>query len=187
MAKSYPDIGTFTSGQILTDATMNDVGTNLDNMRVPPSAAVPIATGATITNNTDTVLAFQAATFNAGTDMTVTTGAVSTTYANGGKVTVTTAGVYLVSYVVQFDSSGTGVRSATIAKNGTGSPSSATGTGWTQTAGQSAGSHSFGASVLMSLAANDYLQIAVRQTSGGNLGAIGNQGWLHLAWLGQVS
>ena len=187
MAKTYNTFTNVSTGDVYTAASHNAILQNLAGYRVPPSAAVPIATGATITNNTDTVLAFQAATFSADTDITVTTGAVSTTYANGGKVTVTTAGVYLVSYVVQFDSSGTGVRSATIAKNGTGSPSSATGTGWTQTAGQSAGSHSFGASVLMSLAANDYLQIAVRQTSGGNLGAIGNQGWLHLAWLGQVS
>lgn len=47
MAKSYPDIGTFTSGQILTAATMNQVGDNLDNQRVPASCEVRLSANVT--------------------------------------------------------------------------------------------------------------------------------------------
>jgi hypothetical protein len=36
MAKTYPAIGPFTAGDILTAATMTDIETNLDNQRVPP-------------------------------------------------------------------------------------------------------------------------------------------------------
>jgi hypothetical protein len=37
MAKTYPTIGPFTAGDILTAATMTDIETNLTNQRVPPS------------------------------------------------------------------------------------------------------------------------------------------------------
>jgi hypothetical protein len=38
MAKTYPAIGPFTAGDILTAATMTDIQTNLANQRVPPDA-----------------------------------------------------------------------------------------------------------------------------------------------------
>ena len=40
MAKTYPAIGPFTAGDILTAATMTDVQTNLANQRVPPACIV---------------------------------------------------------------------------------------------------------------------------------------------------
>jgi len=40
MAKTYNTISTFTSGQVLTAAQMNAIGTNVNNYRVPPAAKV---------------------------------------------------------------------------------------------------------------------------------------------------
>jgi hypothetical protein len=55
MPKTYNTISTFTSGQILTAAQMNAIGTNVNNYRVPPSCEVrlsgnvnPYTTGAAI-------------------------------------------------------------------------------------------------------------------------------------------
>ena len=36
MPKTYNTISTFTSGQVLTAAQMNEIGTNVNNYRVPP-------------------------------------------------------------------------------------------------------------------------------------------------------
>lgn len=110
MAKSYPDIGTFTSGQILTAATMNDVGTNLDNLRSPPICI--LAKSISITNAGVTW------DFPLAGDEEVDTDGMHSIVTNTTRITPTTAGVYLVTASV---GSGQGLYSTslTIRKNGT--------------------------------------------------------------------
>jgi|DEB0MinimDraft_3_1074331.scaffolds.fasta_scaffold38559_1 hypothetical protein len=92
MAKTYPDIGTFSPGDILTAATMNEVGTNLDNQRVPPMCLLTIASLAvtaqvTLGNTTTT-----------GTwTEEVDTDAMHDTSTNPTRITVNTAGIYIVT------------------------------------------------------------------------------------------
>jgi hypothetical protein len=58
MAKTYPTIGPFTAGDILTAATMTDIQTNLTNQRVPPMCRINQTSGQTINDATNTVLTF---------------------------------------------------------------------------------------------------------------------------------
>jgi hypothetical protein len=96
MAKTYPDIGTFSPGDILTAATMNDVGTNLDNQRVPPSCRVYRSSDLTsYTSNT-------AITWNAedyDTDGMFT--------ASSTDITIGTTGIYLVVLNIFFTATAT--------------------------------------------------------------------------------
>lgn len=83
MAKTYPDIGTFSSGDILTAATMNDVGTNLDNFRIPSIFIGSFAQSANDSTNTDLTL----------TEISDT----DTMFTSGTTVTINTTGVYMVT------------------------------------------------------------------------------------------
>ena len=96
MAKTYPDIGTFTSGQILTAATMNDVGTNLDNFRVPPFCQVYRSSDLTGYVN-GAAISWNAEAFD--TDGMFT--------ASSTDVTVQTAGIYLIETMVYFTATAT--------------------------------------------------------------------------------
>jgi hypothetical protein len=83
MAKTYNTISTFTAGQVLTAAEMNDLGENSNNYRVPPmglfTAAQSVADGSnqpvTLTENVDT----------------------DGMFTSGTTITIATAGVYLIS------------------------------------------------------------------------------------------
>ena len=187
MAKTFTSsLPTVSTGDVYQATSHNNIVTTLNNHTVPPMATVPLTSNQSVTNNADTVLGFQAAVINPGSDITVTSGAVSTTYANGGKITVSTTGVYLVSYCIQFDLNTTGVRAASIALNGTGSPSSALGSGWAQSIGVNA-STTLQNSVLISLTAADYIQLAVRQTSGGSLNSCASASYINLVWVGKTA
>jgi hypothetical protein len=82
MAKTYNTISTFTSGQVLTAAQMNEIGTNSNNYRVPPAVRVKLTGNKTITS--DVGIPWDAEDYD--TDAMWTSGA---------NVTINTAGIYL--------------------------------------------------------------------------------------------
>ena len=85
MPKTYPDIGTFTSGQILTAATMNDIGTNLDNFRVPPAVSLRLTSDKTSWVN------------NAAVSWDAEDYDTDAMWSSGSTITFNTAGLYLVT------------------------------------------------------------------------------------------
>jgi hypothetical protein len=95
MAKTYNTISTFTSGQVLTAAQMNQIGTNVNNYRVPPMCSVYRSSNLTsYTSNTEI-------TWNAehwDTDAMWT---------SGTDITVNTAGIYVVSFMGRITGSAT--------------------------------------------------------------------------------
>lgn len=111
MAKSYPDIGTFTSGQILTAATMNDVGTNLDNLRVPPMVRCVRSGDLSYTSDAD--IAWN------GADAYDTDG-MHDPSTNNTRITPTTAGVYLVQFSAFINISGTATAILPAIRQGSG-------------------------------------------------------------------
>ena len=189
MAKTYPAIGPFTAGDILTAATMTDIQTNLTNQRVPPMVQVSLASFSLAASGTAYYSAFDSTDFNAGSDVTVTNGTSGTTAANAGKLTVTTAGVYLVTYNVEFGSSATGVRRVVVGVDGTINPNTPNGSGFVQSAAGNGGSTVTTGTVALSLSASSYVQIGMAQTSGGALtvNSLNATGFLQMLWLGQVS
>lgn len=159
--------------------------TGVNNMIVRPACYVPLAATQAVANSTDTALAFGAATFNI--DMTVTAGTVSSTFANAGKIAVSTTGIYSVGYSVNFAANVTAPRYAVLAVNGTGAASTgASGYGW-QSQTPSAYPCVLTNRVILSLTAGDYVQLIVAQVSGGSLNAstitAGNFISLHLVGL----
>ena len=189
MAKTYPDIGTFSPGDILTAATMNEVGTNLDNQRVPPMVQVQLDSFSLASSGTAYYAAFDSTDFNAGNDVTVANGTSGTTAASAGKLTVTTAGVYLVTYNVEFGSNATGVRRVVVGVDGTINPNTPNGYGFVQSAAGNGGSTVVTGTVALSLSASSYVQIGMAQTSGGALtvNSLNAVGFLQMLWLGQAS
>jgi hypothetical protein len=86
MAKTYNTIGTFTAGNVLTAAEMNDLGENSNNYRVPPMCQVYRSTDLT-GYTSSAAISWDAEAFD-------TDGMWST----GTDVTINTAGVYSIDF-----------------------------------------------------------------------------------------
>lgn len=92
MAKTYNTISTFTSGQILTATQMNQIGTNSNNYRVPPSCSVYRSSDAT--GYTSSLITWQAADY----DTESPTDPMWASGANANKVYIRTAGIYAICF-----------------------------------------------------------------------------------------
>lgn len=189
MAKTYTNVPTVSTLATYPSATYNTyTAQNINNLIVPPMCKLNYSTTQAITTATNTIVTWDTSEFD--TDAMGTTGA-------GAKITANTAGVYLVSYEVWFAgaAAATGTRFAGVIKNGTGSVSTYP---FTNTYGlainystilNSSGPN-FAASFLLSLAANDYIQLQVHHTQGTNLNICdtkaGNN-FLSAVWIGRTS
>ena len=155
MAFTYNTISTFTSGQVLTAAEMNEIGTNSNNYRVPPMCRARRAVAASVPNAAFTTQALS------GADE-YDTDTMHDTVTNNDRVTINTAGVYLVTAKASFAANTTGVRIVGIAKNGSLQDQ------FSLDAMDSFDQHLGGAQTY-SLAVTDYLSVSVYQNSGGAL------------------
>jgi hypothetical protein len=180
MPKTYTAAGSAVAGNVYTAAAHNVIVTDVNNFIVPPMCKLSSSAATSTTNATDTIIALGTSDFD--TDSMGTTGA-------SARITINTAGVYLVSYSVTWGTSASGSRWATVSKNGVGSPVGGTGNGWTGTVPSSTSTTNNLSSFLLSLAASDYLQLYVHQTSGGSLnaGTIGAGSFLSAIWIGRTS
>jgi len=96
MAKTYNTIGTFTAGQVLTAAEMNELGENSNNYRVPPMLIATMSSPQTIYDATNSNLYFDTAGTN--TDGIHPGGSANT-------MTIQTPGIYLVTACNDWSSS----------------------------------------------------------------------------------
>ena len=149
MAKTFTNIASFTSGQILTAAQMNEIGTTLNNNTVPPAVRIARTTAQSIPDATWTIVNSYAETFD--TDGMWT--------AANDYIEIQTAGMYLVSCSGGFITNATGNRIGTITRNSVDIfQSSAVGQGlWYGVVG---------GSLLVNLAALDKIRFQVYQTRG---------------------
>ena len=92
MAKTYNTISTFTAGQVLTAAQMNDLGENSNNYRVPPMCLLT-RSGQSITASTDTPITGY--TEDVDTDGMYAAGSPT-------RITIATAGLYMLNLNVQW-------------------------------------------------------------------------------------
>lgn len=125
----------------------------------PPRCRVRRTASQTITTATTTQIAFDAEDFDTDT--------MHDTATNNTRITIKTAGVYLVTATVAWASNATGSRQAFFHLNG----SNTTGTGpkaYASTAGV-VGTPGDTITAIAPLAVNDYIELSVRQDSGGNL------------------
>jgi hypothetical protein len=106
MAKTYNTISTFTSGQVLTAAQMNEIGTNSNNYRVPPTVRAVRSSTLSYTYTNDVAwndTEYDTETLTPGSGA----GAMHNDVTNNARITPSTAGIYLVEFSVHFTFSGT--------------------------------------------------------------------------------
>lgn len=92
MAKTYNTIGTFTAGQVLTAAEMNELGENSNNYRVPPICVLSTTTNVTMTSAN----IGYAIPFGAGSEV-VDSDSMHDVSTNNSRITINTAGVYALT------------------------------------------------------------------------------------------
>jgi hypothetical protein len=179
MPKTYNTIPTVSTGDVYTATGHNNIVTNVNNYRVPPLIQVRRSSDQTgYTGGT-------AITWN---DVSITDTAPTMWAAspNPTRITVSTAGVYLVNFTGEAGGAATvSVVSANIARNGTLVAGS-----FNPTLNNAA---PFMVSTVLNLSANDYLEAACNFSGGsaffvsGNSSIAQDQTRLTVVWLGQVS
>jgi hypothetical protein len=176
MAKTYNTISTFTSGQVLTAAQMNEIGTNSNNYRVPPMCSL---TRTAALSQTATAT-YQPVAWDTEKFTQTDTGMWSAG-SNPSRINLTTAGVYYVTGGAAFAGSVTGLRATQIQRNGV------TQAFGTLVPGNSAINY-LNVAALIESDGTQYVELAVYQDTGGNFAYTVGAGMLFsVAWLGQVS
>jgi len=178
MAKTYNTISTFTAGQVLTAAQMNDLGENSNNYRVPPLCSVYRNAALSQTANNS----FQTLSFDTET---IDTDGMWASSPNPDRITIQTDGVYLCHASVVFTANGTGTRALKM------DDSSTTQIAYVSEPGPTvADGGALNCTRIWAFSAGDYVTVSAFQSSGGSLAyAVGTAGFVHLsvAWIGQVS
>lgn len=182
MAKTYTTVPSVSTGDIYEASAYNTyTATNISNLIVPPMCKLTASTTQSVANSLDTLATLGTSEFD--TDGMGTTG-------SSAKITINTAGMYLVAYSMTFASSagGTG-RFATITKNGVGSTVGGTGYGWNWRPPAGGVTGVVAGTVMLTLSASDYLSLMVWQDSGGalNISSLTAQSWLSAVWVGRTS
>lgn len=151
-----------------TDAVANDfnaaranaMSTAIKDAQLMPCARVTHSVAQAITTGTRTALAFNTERFDQFS------GAADTqhdTVTNNSRLTAKYAGVYYVAANIEWASNATGTRNVEIRVNGT------TLIAVQNSSALSANVHQQSVSGLYAMAVNDYFEVTVVQTSGGNL------------------
>lgn len=176
MAKTYNGpFSDVTTGSVYTAAAHNDVLENLNNYRVPPMCRVKQTSGQVVYDASSAVIAFNAEDFD--------TDAMHDNATNNSRVTIKTAGVYLIIASAAYTAGISDDASMSIFKNGAGGIGGYTSWGPANTgAGMTT-------SILIELAVNDYIQLLLYQNNSANTARTTDttQTYLMALWQGQVS
>lgn len=152
----YTTPTTRSNGEFIDAADWNtDLTDNITFLANPLDVHVYASGHATIANNTDTAVAFN----NERRD----NGSMHDNVTFNTRMTAPIAGLYQLSLNIAFSANATGIRVAYFRING------ATNAGLDIRSAASADVTSFCNSTEVKLAANDYVEVVVKQTSGGNL------------------
>lgn len=137
------------------NANMDKLDTEVGLLEAPPAARVYHDAAQSIADSAETALAFNQERFDTDT--------MHDTATNNSRIKATTAGKYVISANVQFASNSTGHRSLMIRLNG------ATRIAYLRVPAVSGAVTILSVSTVYNLAANDYVEALVVQTSGGAL------------------
>lgn len=177
MAKTYTTVADKSVGDVFTEAMWDDyIKTNTNNLIVPPSCRVYHSANQSLSNTTDTTLAFNSERFD--------TDSMHDTVTNNSRITIQTAGIYLLSATVSFEANGTGVRVVWLRLNGA-----------TKIAQQSAvppgvNTTDITIQTVYDLAAADYVQVLAYQSCGSPMNVTRNANYspeFMAMWMGKSS
>ncbi len=144
-------IKTFTDSTTLPASDINTYLNNFDN-----AAAVSLTSNFNISNGADTVITWSAAEYDNNTMFSAGT---------PDRLTIKTAGIYVVTATITWPSNATGERISWIQKNGSATVrwGNRRGGGW------ASGVTEYSVAAQITCAVNDYIQIGNYQNSGGTL------------------
>jgi len=172
MAKDYNTFTDVSTGDVYTAAAHNLLLENVENYRVPPSCRLERATGQVVYDASTATIVWDQEAWDTDTMHDLST--------NQDRITIKTAGIYLVVGAVRYTAGISDDASITILENGTlvvrdeGGPANTAG-------GRTV-------SVMLNLAVNDYLQMQVYQNNSANTSRTTTSGTFFSAvWLGQAS
>ena len=175
MAKTYNSVPNVATGDVYTASTYNTMtAQNINNLRVPPACSVYSTATQSIAQATTTVVAYANEFFD--------TDSMHDNSTNNSRITITTAGVYVVCATAQFAVAGGGAyRLIGIRKNGS------TELGYNNPPVEPARGN---VSIIDSASVNDYYEVVVYQNSGSALALATLSGYSSIfsaTWQGQVS
>lgn len=179
MAKTYTAPTTVSSGDAITASLYNTyVSTNVANLIVPPTCRVQLASNQTFLNATWAALDYGTEAWDTDSMFTAATNYIE----------INTAGLYQVSFSINFAANATNDRIAyvtlnTATINGSGNIFGASGRGISTT------DNRMTASALVNLAVTDRLRVIGYQNSGGSLATVntGFENFLAAVWVGRTS
>lgn len=148
-------IQTIAAGEVFTAATLQQANDDLEFLIDPPACSIKETTAQSTTTGTPVALTSDEENFD--------NDSMHSTSSLTSRITVQTAGRYLVSGTVLFDANATGARQAYVKVNGT------TDYDLGLLPAPSSGSMILTGVRAIVCAASDYLELYVSQTSGGNL------------------
>lgn len=153
----YVEPTTRATGHLVTAADWNqDVVANISFLANPPACRVYNSTNQA-TSGTSAALTFNSERFD--------TDSMHSTSSNTSRITFNTAGLYVVSFTCAWGNSATGGRELSIALNGTTSIAMDE----ASAAGMVGSEFSQSLTTMYKFAANDYVEVLARQSSGGSL------------------
>ncbi len=171
---AYAAPRTWSAGEVPTAAQFNqDIRDNPAFLANPPACRAYRTTAQALTTGAATAIAFDAERYD--------TAAMHSTSVNTSRITIVTAGLYLLTGEVSFASNVTGVREMFLQVNGATRIVDANATA------VNGDSTRLGVSTVYKLAAADYVELIAYQTSGGNLNVdtIGNHSpEMSATWIG---
>lgn len=163
MAKTYTTVADKSVGDVFTEAMWDDyIKTNVNNLIVPPSCRVYKAAAQSLTSGSDTAIQFDSERWD--------TDSMHDTVTNNTRITIQTAGIYVVTGHAVFAANATGVRALYIRLNGS------TRIAQQALSSASAGDTALSVTTVYEFSAADYVELMAVQTSGGalNVTAVGN-------------
>jgi len=177
VAKTYNTISTFVSGAILTAVQMNGIGTNVNNYRVPTMCSVYRSAALSQTSNGG----YQSIAWD-NQDFTQTDTGMWSAGTNPSRITLTTAGLYVVTLSIGFAGNATGWRTMRIDKNGTAVAYGNNSPGWAIV-------NYLNMNAIIQSDGDDYVEALAYQDSGGNLAYSVGQSSMRFSavWVGQAS
>lgn len=148
---------TITTGELVTPTTMNNEwGGNVSFLANPPACRVYNNAAQSVASATFTALAFNSERFD--------TDNMHDTVTNNSRITINTAGLYVVTGHVEWAANTTSERIVEFLVNGTNEVAVQR-----QSANTTGGAHLFSITTMLKLAATDYIQLRVYQATGGAL------------------
>lgn len=171
---TIPTIPTYTAGQVLTAAELNNMKAVHDFWALTPRCSVYSAGAQSIPNSTYTLIAFDTEVYDI---VMAGDGTSHSNVTNNSRIWFRTTGKYEIAAQLQFATSGTGARDAQIRLNSGGSSAGGTLVTINQQTAVASGSTSVGIVTFEdTFNDGDYIEMFGRQNSGGALNTVPGYG-----------